>query len=96
MVTSERSALGEVTITGLRTVKEAVRFYDPVNGQPENIAITKELKRSVRSAHTAYQARLKAEKLEVERKREEAEQKKQETERAKKAKEEMDKSRQSL
>ena len=57
---------------------------------------TKELKRSVRSAHTAYQARLKAEKLEVERKREEAEQKKQEAERAKKAKEEMDKSRQSL
>ena len=52
-VTSERSGLGEVTITGLRTVKEAVRFYDPVNGQPENIAITKELKRSVRLAHTA-------------------------------------------
>ena len=63
-VTSERSRLGEVTITGLRTIKEAVRFYDPVNGQPENIAITKELKRSVRLAHTAYQARLKAEKLE--------------------------------
>jgi len=96
VVTSKRSALGEVTITGLRTVKEAVRFYDPVNGQPENIAIAKELKRSVRSAHTAYQARLKAEKLEVERKREEAEQKKQEAERAKKTKEEMDKSRQSL
>jgi len=57
-----RSALGEVTITGdLRIVKEAVRFYDPVNGQPENLAITKELKRSVRFAHTAYQARLKAE-----------------------------------
>ena len=65
MVTSERSAPGEVTITGLCTVKEAVRFYDPVNGQPENIAITKELKRSVRLAHTAYQARLKADKLEV-------------------------------
>ena len=74
MVTSDRSALGEVTITGLHTVTEAVRFYDPVNSQPENIAITKELKRSVRSAHTMYQARLKAEKLEDERKREEAEQ----------------------
>ena len=96
VVTSERSALGEVTITGLRTVKEAVRFYDPVNGQPENIAITKELKRSVRSAHTAYQARLKAEKLEDERKREEAEQKKKDAERIQKAKEEMAKSRQSL
>ena len=96
MVTSERSALGEVTITGLHTVKEAVRFYDPVNGQPENIAITKELKRSVRLAHTAYQARLKAEKLEEERKREEAEQKKKEAKRIQKAKEEMAKSRQSL
>ena len=47
VVTSERSVLGEVTITGLCTVKEAVRFYDPVNGQPVNIVITRELKRSV-------------------------------------------------
>ena len=95
VVTSERSTLGEVRITGLRAVKEAVRFYDPVNGQPENIAITKELKRSVRLAHTAYQARLKGEKLQEERKREEAEQKK-EAQRIQKAKEEMVKSRQSL
>ena len=63
--------------------------YDPVNGRPENIAISKELKRSVRSDHTAYQARLKAEKLEEERKRKEAEQKKEEAERIQKAKEEM-------
>ena len=90
VVTSERSALGEETITGLRTVKEAVRFYDPANGQPEDIAITKELKRS---AHTAHRARLKAEKLEDERKRDETEQKKKEAERIQK---EMAKSRQSL
>ena len=95
VVTSDKSALGKVTITGLRSVKEAVRFYDPVNGQPENIAITKDLNRSVRSAHTAYQARLKAERQEEERKREEAEQKK-EAERIQKAKEEMAKSKQSL
>ena len=62
VVTSERSAPGEVTITGLWTAKEgAVRFYDPFNGKPENIAITKELKRSVRSAHSTYQDRLKTE-----------------------------------
>ena len=67
----------------------------PVTGRPENISITKELKRSVRSVHTAYQARLKAEKLEGEWKREEAGKKK-ETERIQKAKEEMAKSRQSL
>ena len=96
VVTCERSALGEATITGLRTVKEAARFYDPVNAQPENMAITKELKRSVRSAHNRYQVRLKAEKLEDERKREDAEQKKKEAERIQKAKEEMAKSRQSL
>ena len=96
VVTSERSLLGEATITGLRTVKEAVRFYDPVNSQPEKIAVTRDLKRSVRSAHTSYQARLKAEKLEEERKREEAEQKKKEAERVQKAKEDMAKSRQSL
>ena len=66
-----------MTITGLHTVKEAVRSYDPVNGQPENIAITKELKRSVRLAHTTYHAQMKTEKLEDERKREEAEQKNQ-------------------
>ena len=32
VVSSERSAPGEETVTGLHTVKEAVRFYDPVNG----------------------------------------------------------------
>ena len=57
VITSERSALGEVTITGLPTLKDT----DPVYVQPENIAITKELKRSVPSAHTAYQTQLKAE-----------------------------------
>lgn len=63
-----------MTIKGLCTVKKAVRFYDPVNSQPENIAITKELKRSI-SSHYINQAQPKAEKLD-ERRREEAEQKK--------------------
>ena len=71
-------------------------FYDPVNGQPENIGITKELKQSVRSAHTVYQAHLRTEKLEEERKREEAECQKKETERTRKAQEKMVKFRQSL
>ena len=60
VVTSERSAPREVKITSLHIVK-AVRFYDQVNRQPEKLGITKELKRSVRSAHTTYQAQLKAE-----------------------------------
>ena len=40
VVTSERSPLG-VLITGLRTVKEAVRVYNPVNSQPESIVNTR-------------------------------------------------------
>ena len=47
VVTKERASLGESAIVGLRLVKEAVRFHDPVNFAPENIPITKELKLSV-------------------------------------------------
>lgn len=41
VITSDRSALGKVTIRGLRAGTEAVRFNDPVSGQPANIASTK-------------------------------------------------------
>ena len=34
VITSDRSVLGKVTIRGLRAVTEAVRFNDPVSGQP--------------------------------------------------------------
>ena len=37
VVTKERCALGDTTICGLRAVKDAVRFYDPVGTQPEKI-----------------------------------------------------------
>ena len=67
-----------------------------MNDLSENIAVTKELKRSVQSAHTAYQVWLKEEKLAEKKKKEEAEQKKKEAERIQKAKEEMTKSKQSL
>ena len=39
-VTEERAQLGEQTIIGLRTVKEAVSFYDPVSCSPEKIPVT--------------------------------------------------------
>lgn len=61
VITSDRSALGKVTIRGLRAGTEAVRFNDPVNGQPANIARTKK-KQSVWSAYDAYKARLGKEK----------------------------------
>ena len=41
VVTKERCALGDTTICGLRAVKDAVRFYDPVGTQPEKIPVTK-------------------------------------------------------
>ena len=72
IVTKDRASLGESTIVGLRLVKEAVRFYNPVKFSPENIPITKELKLSVQSSHAAYQMTLEEERLELERKKEEA------------------------
>ena len=50
VVTKERCALGDTTICGLRAVKDAVRFYDPVGTQPEKIPVTKAMKAYVRSA----------------------------------------------
>ena len=67
-----------------------------MNGQPETIAITTELKQSVRSAHAAYKARLEKEKQEDEKKRAVAEQNKKEAKKILKAKEEMSKSTQSF
>ena len=40
IVTQERTLLGERTIVGLRSVKDAVKFYDPENLRPEKIALT--------------------------------------------------------
>ena len=35
IITDGRSLLGEKTIIGIRIVKEAVQFFDPVSSQPE-------------------------------------------------------------
>ena len=61
VVTKERAQLGEQTIIGLRTVKEAVSFYDPVSCCPEKIPVTASLKSAVRRSHAAYQDRLERE-----------------------------------
>ena len=86
IVTKEKASLEETTIVGLHSVKEAVRFHDPVHFAPENIPITKELKLSVRAAHAAYQVRLEEERLEQERKKDEARRKREETDRKEKEK----------
>ena len=54
IVTKDRASLGEKTRVGLHVVKEAVRYYDPVHSRVEMIPITQELKKSVRTAYSAY------------------------------------------
>ena len=68
------------TITGLWLLKNAVKFHDPVNCRPEKIPVTKEMRKSVRFAHSAYRARLDKEK-EEKKKLEETKKKKEEDER---------------
>ena len=40
VVTQEWTLLGERTLVGLRTVKDAVKFHDPENCRPEKIPLT--------------------------------------------------------
>ena len=85
IVTRERTLLSENTIIGLRVVKEAVRFFDPVSNQPEKIAITDDLRRFVRNAHAAYKERLER----MKRKKDEVQRMKEISEKAKKEKERL-------
>ena len=96
VVTKERCALGDTTICGLRAVKDAVRFYDPVGTQPEKIPVTKAMKAYVRSAHSKYQAKLEQVKIEEAEKREQARQKSYEEDRLRKEKEQMVEKKQTL
>ena len=50
IVTKDRSLLGEKTIVGIHTLKEAVWFFDPDNKQPEKIEINSNLKKAVKSS----------------------------------------------
>ena len=95
-VTKERCALGDTTICGLRAVKDAVRFYDPVGTQPEKIPVTKVMKAYVRSAHAKYQAKLEHVKIEEVEKREQARQKSDDEDRLRKEKEQMVEKKQTL
>ena len=48
----------------LRSVKDAVKFYDSENLRPEKIALTNGLLTAVRSAHTHHRQRLDEEEAE--------------------------------
>ena len=62
--------------TGHCRLKDAVKFHDPVNCRPEKIPVTKEMRKSVHLAHSAYKARLDEEKEEKKKELEETKRKK--------------------
>ena len=64
LLTKSRQGMLESTITGLRSTKEALRFFDPEHSRPEKVPLTKGLKAAVRGAHAAHVARVAADKEE--------------------------------
>ena len=54
----------QTTISGLRTVKEAVRFQDPQHLWSENVPVSKDMKVAVRSSHAIYLKRIEKMKAE--------------------------------
>ena len=95
IVTNDRSLLGEKTIVGIHTLKEAIWFFDPDNKQPEKIEINSNLKKAVKSAHAAYRDHLEREK-EMESKKKEEERRLKELAEKEKEEKEMLKKKESL
>ena len=73
IVTQERTLLGERTVVGLGTVKDAVKFHVPENSRPEKIPLTDGLLSAVRSEHMHYRKQL--DEQEAEKKKRDAEDK---------------------
>lgn len=53
-LTHERSAMGEMTLLGIRAIKDAVRRA----GGPHKVMITSEMRKAAQSAHNAYKKRM--------------------------------------
>lgn len=67
VVTEDRPAIGERTICAIRTVKDTVKFHDPISHQPHKVPLTREIPRSAKMAYSTYRQRLDHEKEEKER-----------------------------
>ena len=68
VVTEDRPHVGEATVWAIRTVKDAVEFFDPVSNQPpQKVPLTGELLRSAKMAYASYRQRLDRDKEEKER-----------------------------
>ena len=50
----------------IRTVKDAVEFFDPVSNQPQKVPLTRELFRSAKMAYASYRQKLDRDKEEKE------------------------------
>ena len=92
----ERTLLGERTIVGLRSVKDAVKFYDPENLRPEKVALTDGPLAAVRSAYMHHRHRLDEEEAEKKRKEVKEKLKAEEEERRKRDQEKLRKETRSL
>ena len=66
-VTEDRPHIGEATMCAIRTVKDAVEFFDPLINQPQKVPLTRELLRSGKMAYASYRQRLDSVKEEKER-----------------------------
>ena len=73
VVTKDRKALGEKTVTAIRTVKDAIKFSDPIFNQPHKIPINNEVLLYARMAHRQYKQRIELENEEKEKKKQEKE-----------------------
>ena len=52
VVTEDRPHIGEATVCAIRTVKDAVEFFDPDSNQPQKVPLTRELLRSAKMTST--------------------------------------------
>jgi hypothetical protein len=65
VLTDTRTQMSAESLNGLLLVKDALKFYDPVQSLSSSIPVTKDLLRSCRLAYSAYQGRLEKEKEQV-------------------------------
>lgn len=66
-VTEDRPAIGKRTICATTTVKDTVKFHDPISHQPHKVPLTRKILRSAKMAFSTYRQRLDHEKEEKER-----------------------------
>ena len=57
VVSEDRPPIGEATVCAIRTVNDAVEFFDPVSNQPQKVPLTRELLRSAKMAYASYRQR---------------------------------------